>query len=125
MASEINVNAQVSATKGSITLGRSLSKIVDWALARSSSGVQNIPTTAGGTAFAFGAGVTTLGWAWFVNLDAANFVQIGVQTAGPTFTPLIKLKAGEWGMFRLNPGTTVYALANTAAVDVEFGVLDD
>lgn len=46
------------------------------------------------------------------NLDVTNYIEIGTTT---TDYP-IKLKAGEFGFFRLNTGKTLYAKANTAAI---------
>lgn len=124
MANEISVNVTLSATKGSISLNRPLSKSVDWTLARNSAAVQNIPTTAAGTALTINASVTTNGWGYFNNLDATNYVEIGIQQAG-TFYPLARCKAGEPAMFRVAAGVTPYARANTAAVDLEFNILND
>lgn len=125
MASEINVNATLNAQKGSIALSRTFNKVVNWTVARNSAAVQNI--AAGGTAgvaLTVNASVTTFGWAYFNNLDAANFIEIGVQVAG-TFYPLVRMEAGEPAFFRLAQGITLYARANTAAVDLEFGILNN
>lgn len=126
MANEISGSFQLSVQNGSLVTTRSHSFNTDQATARASSAVQNIPTTAGGTALVFNASLTTQGYAYFINLDATNYVSIGVQVGG-TFYPLARLKGGasgkkEGAILRLEPGVTVYALANTAAVDLEFGV---
>lgn len=55
--------------------------------------------------------ITTLGWAVFRNLDATNYIEIGFSTG----VYGIRLEAGEVACFRLNPGATIYAKANTAA----------
>jgi len=68
--------------------------------------------------------LTTLGWAYFRNRDATNFVQIGVDVGG-TFYPLIRLKNGEGCVVRLDSGATVYAQADTAAVILERCIIDD
>lgn len=68
--------------------------------------------------------ITTNGWAYFRNRDAAHFVQIGVDVTG-TFYPLVRLNAGESCMFRLSQGITPYAKADTAAVVLSRDILDD
>lgn len=125
MAAEISIVSQVTATKGNITLTRSRTFTPDWTLARHTLGVQNIATTAGGVAVDLGPTVTTPAVSYFVNLDTANYVEVGVQVGG-TFYPFVRLKAGEMYVFRLAVGpTALYARANTAAVDLEFGVLQE
>jgi hypothetical protein len=56
--------------------------------------------------------VSVIGWTFVRSLDATgvcNRVQIGVQGASTNFLPLIELKAGEYGLFRLARGVSVYA----------------
>jgi hypothetical protein len=122
MASEIAVNQRITATKGSITRTRNRSFNADWTTATYAGTVQSIPTTAAGTALAF-TGVTTGGWAYFINNDATNYVEIGVQTGGTTFLPLVKLLPGEMALLRLAV-LTVFARANTAAVLLEYEALN-
>lgn len=122
MANEISVNMTLNALKGSVSLNRSLSKTIDWATARTSGGVQNIGTTH--EALGISADITTNGWSYCVNLDPTNYVEIGIVTGG-TFFPLARCNAGEPAFFRLAQGVTPYARANTAAVDMEFGVLNN
>jgi hypothetical protein len=127
MANEISGSFQLSVQNGSLVNTRSHSFNADQATARMSGAVQNIPTTAAGTLLAFNASLTTQGVAYFVNLDATNYVEIGIQQGG-TFYPLARINGGATGKkegyaFRLAQGVSVYARANTAAVDLEFGVL--
>lgn len=132
MANEISGAFQIQVANGGYNATRQYNFNTDQsAVARGATGIiQNIPTTAGGTAIAFPTTVATRGFAWFINLDTTNYVTIGVQVAG-TFYPLIRLKGNataskrEAAFLRLEPGVTVYALANTGAVDIEFGVLND
>ena len=123
MANEITFNYRMTATKGSITRTRNRSFNADWNTAKYDGKVQNI--AAGGTAgvaLTFAA-LTTGGLGYFTNLDTTNFVEIGLQVAG-TFYPFAKLKAGESYPFRLAV-LTLYARANTAAVDLEYEALND
>jgi len=65
--------------------------------------------------------VATLGWAWIKNLDAANYVDFGFTTA----VYGIRCEAGEVALFRLVPGVTIYALANTAEVKTQIHIYED
>ena len=98
MANEISVTQTIAARKGSVSLNRSITKILDWATARTSGGVQTIGTTH--EAITIGADIAANDWAYFVNLDSTNYVEIGRDVTG-TFTPLVRLNAGEGAMFRL------------------------
>jgi hypothetical protein len=84
--------------------------------------VQAIPTTAAGTALDIGA-VVTLGYGYARNLDANNYIEIGVQVAA-AFYVFVKLKPGESSGFRFGTNAP-YARANTAAVDLLYGIYED
>jgi hypothetical protein len=83
-------------------------------------GTQNIGTTH--EALGLGS-LTTPGFAVFQNLDATNFIELGIDDTG-TFEAFAKLKPGEIGMIRL---TTLapYAKADTAAVDLFYLIYED
>lgn len=53
----------------------------------------------------------TLGHLLMVNLDTTNYVRWGFATGVYGG----RLEAGEVAQFRLNPGSTIYLIANTAA----------
>ena len=63
--------------------------------------------------------VATEGRAIIHNLDATNFVQIGFATT----VYGIRLPAGEWADFRLEPGASLFLKSNTAACNVRILVL--
>jgi hypothetical protein len=85
-------------------------------------GSKSFSTSAGGTAIPLG-GVGTLGWAYFKNTDAANYITILNAVSGTT---LIRLLAGEAAVFRFDPGVTAPAiLANTSAVVVDYMILEN
>lgn len=90
-----------------------------------SEGTSTIPTTAGGTAISVNAAVTTLGWAIFKNQGPTNYVEIGLQVGG-TFYPFMKLLAGEESYpIRLGMASNaLYALANTASVDLTHKIVE-
>ena len=64
-------------------------------------------------------GDVATGGYWFVqNLDATNFVELRAGTGSVDF---IKLKAGEWAIFRTSGDATApYAIADTGSVQVRF-----
>ncbi len=65
--------------------------------------------------------ISTLGWAFFKNLDETNYVEVGFSTG----VYGIRLEAGEIATFRVNPGSTIYMKANTASCKVQAYVLED
>ena len=75
--------------------------------------------TVGITEEAILLGDVAVGGVWFVqNLDSTNFVEI---RAGTGLTDLIKIKAGEWAIFRTSTDATApFAIADTAPVQVRF-----
>jgi hypothetical protein len=122
---DIIANANFQVNKGSLVFQKNANIQTDpLVAAHYSAGVQNIPTTAAGTALTFSSSVSTAGWAWFINLDSTNYVEIGGQTGGTTFIPIVRIKPGGFAFFRAAT-TTLYARANTAAVDLEHVLLND
>ena len=87
------------------------------------SGVFAVPTTAAGTAFDVSDLTANGGFAYFKNLDATNYVEIGVQVAA-TFYGLVRLNTGEAAIFRIADRTNFFARANTAAVSLEYFTID-
>lgn len=59
-------------------------------------------------------------WLFIRNLDATNYVQLGFATG----VYGIRLRAGDFMLIPLEPGTTIYALANTAACNVQYLVYE-
>lgn len=67
--------------------------------------------------------LSTGGWFFGVNRDATNYLEI---RAGTALTDLVKLKAGEVCMFRISADASApFAIANTAACDLEYWLLND
>lgn len=81
-------------------------------------GVANIGTTEETVSL---AELSTYGYCCIRNLDATNYVQFGFSTT----VYGIRLKAGEFAVFRLEPGCTLYAKANTAACKVAIYALEN
>lgn len=68
-------------------------------------------------------GITTLGYAMFINRDETNFVEIRTGTGATKF---IKLEAGEVALFRFGSGITApFIIADTAACLVEVIIFND
>lgn len=125
MANEITLSASLSVRKGYLDSGarpRSRSFTLNAATPAKASGVKSFTHTTH-TAIPIGD-VATLGWARFENVDAANYIDIGIVVSG-TFYPTARLKAGEFFPLRLVPAVTYYAKANTAAVLLDYEIYDD
>lgn len=89
---------------------------------RYQSGIQTVGTSEEAVNLGDLSGVT-LGYAWFKNLDATNFVQIKTATSG---TLMVKLKPGEAASFRFGSGITApYIIADTASCRVEYVIFAD
>jgi hypothetical protein len=67
--------------------------------------------------------ITTPGMCIMHNLDATNFVEIGHDETG-SFVADVKIKAGEWNLFRLNQAVP-QGKADTGAVLLEYLMLED
>jgi len=67
--------------------------------------------------------ITTEGWCVMRNTDTANYVTYGPKSG--TMVAWGRIEAGEVAMCRLEPGITIRAQANTAAVDLDILILED
>ena len=102
MADEITISATMNATNSNYTYSKSLTATVDQTTASGGApGVQNIGTTH--EQLIGLADLAAEGYAIAKNLDTSNYVEIGVDVSA-TFYPLLKLKPGEFSLFRLSPG---------------------
>lgn len=125
MANEITVSTTLTCTNGDFSYSRKVSsQQYDQAASGGRGGVQSIGFAAHEAILV--TDVTTEGWCFFRNLDSTNFVDIGVDVAA-TFEPMIRLEPGEPALFRASKdaGATLYAKADTAAVKIEYMVLED
>ena len=118
---EISTTLRLKISNGGFKTERNQGTVnIDQATLGSQGGVQNIGTTAELVAL---GDVATVGYAYFANLDATNFVQIGIDVAA-TFYPVIKLNPGEGQVFRIDPAATLYAKADTAACNLDTLILE-
>ncbi len=87
------------------------------------SDIYTVPTTAAGVALSLG-NISTLGVSYFQNLDATNYLEIGINSAN-TFFPVLRLNATESYPFRFAQGITPYARANTATCKLYYKILEN
>ena len=122
MANEIYYTLGLQIVNGNLLLDiNDLARTCDMAGTIVARDVKAVPTTAAGTALDL-ASISTQGFAHFINLDATNYIEIGVQVSS-TFYPFVKLKAGEACLLPL--GTSApFARANTASVNLDFVVCE-
>ncbi len=122
MSNEIKATIGLTATKGELSLAiASATDNIDMTGTTYSDVGQIIGTTY--EALAIGSDVGTEGWSYFKNLDATNYVEVGVEVSA-AFYPLIKLKPGEAALCRLATGS-VFARANTSSVKMRHLVIED
>lgn len=122
MADEITITSGMTCTNGSLRVNvPTKSYRATQATGRACANTQDIGTTH--EALAFGSDIATAGFAVFTNLDATNYVEIGVVVAG-TFYPAIRVSPGEQqGPVRF-ASLSVYAKANTAPVKLKYDMLE-
>lgn len=91
---------------------------VDMSGADHSEGTMDVATTE--ETLALPGDIGTAGMVAIRNLDAANFVRVGTATGVYS----VKVKATEMQVFRPT-GTTLYLIADTAAVRIQYWALED
>lgn len=120
MANEINYFGSLSVSKGNLSFRiDGANATADLAGVRVNRTVQNIGTTY--EAIAVGD-LATVGFAFFKNLDATNYVEVGGENSA-TFVPVLRLLPGETaGPVRLS--VAPHARANTAAVNLDVTICE-
>ena len=120
MANEITVTGSLAVTNGTYVRRWQPSSFQVTQTNKGGSDITfNVGTSAETLAF---AEVGTYGWIGVTNLDATNFVTLGSTDAGAL---QLRVEAGESMAFRLEPGTTFEAKADTAAVELSCFLLED
>lgn len=130
MANEITIQALLSVNNPNASAAAPLQQSMRWTGQISQTtpeahpDVWHVPTTAGGTAMPVGAvAAASQGYAMFENGDPNNYVQLGLVVTG-TFYPFARVYPGKpCGPISLEPGVTIYGLANLAAVDLQMLLL--
>lgn len=120
MANEIRVACELSVDNQQLTATQSASFQANQTTPGAIQVVQNIGTSAEDLVF---TGLTAPRWVQLKNLDATNYVDIGMSDGG-TLKALIQLRAGESCPFPLKPSTTVRAQANTAPINLSIMALE-
>lgn len=116
MANEITTSVGFSASKSGATVSFSKSKQTTMAGAVMFQSVQTIGTTTEAITFpADFSGIPS--WLMIYNMDATNFVQIGLDNANPMTQAFAKLLAGQFMLLPANTAT-LYADADTASVNI-------
>src|ERR1043166_6864209 len=114
---ELSLKTVLTYSKNNASVARSISSQFVVSASPLSQGVQNIPTT---DATLDLNAIGTIGYVYVRNLDATNYIIIGSD--GSAYP--LKLKAGEWAVFRWN-AAAIHVKANTAACDVEYSAFSD
>lgn len=116
MADEITITAGMSVTNGSLT--KKVGTIIDrydMAGSRAFGNVQDVGTTY--ELVATGADVGTEGWSFYRNLDATNFLELGLEVSS-AFYAFAKLMPGEMALLPIS-SNAIYAKADTAACKLQ------
>ena len=115
MANELAISASMSAVNaGAAVNSGSVSKLLDMTGTDMLSGTQLIGY-ASAEALTFGEITGAPGMLLVKNLDAANFVTLGLDS--PITQVICKIRAGAFALFQ-PPSATIYAQANIADVSV-------
>lgn len=121
MANEFTLTGRVTYANGSAKATMDFgTRYVSQTTQGMAAGIQSVGTTAEAIGV---TDISTKGLMVCRNLDATNYVEIGMDSTG-TFVPTIKLKAGEDATFRVASGT-LQAKANTAAVKLQYWLFED
>lgn len=124
MANEIQSTCSLRVTNGSLKSNLTPGTInITQAVAKGPTpGTVNVGTSAEVISF---AELTTLGVIQITNLDGTNYIEFGPDDGASDIQPAIRIEAGECWQFRLVPGVTYYAKADTAACNVQFMAFND
>ena len=120
MANEITVTQKLSCTNGNLNFAPPTKsfKVDQSAIGGPTPGYVTIGTSEESIAF---SELGTVGWLMMENLDATNYVEWGFATTVYGG----RLEPGESASFRLNPSTTLYIKANSAACKCIINALED
>lgn len=121
MANEVTATVSLAFAKGNINqVSRSQSAFNDTVSGdQYFLNVQNIGTSEEALSLGDFSG---LGWAYFRNLDATNYVELAAESTGDKFA---RIPPGKSCCFRLAPAATLYATANGSAVNLEVLIVEE
>lgn len=118
MANELRLSLTLSFDKGGASIQKSKTPSLTVTGTLFAHGVQNVGLVEEELTLVTGMG--TLGYVYLHNLDATNFISAGSVTGELG----IKVKPGEIALFRTN-GAGIFVLADTAACDIEYVIIED
>lgn len=118
MANELQVSGGISFTKSGATLSKNFSNT--YFTVSGTAGVSNIISVGTGDESLALGDISTIGWVFFHNLDAINYISVG---SDGTLYP-IRLNAGEFALMRWN-AAAIHAKANTGACNFEYLLIPD
>ncbi len=120
MSDELTLRASLSFTKGDTTVELAINP-TDFDVAGSNA-LKNRQSIGFAAEEAVLVGdVAAGGYFLIVNRDATNFVEL---RPGSGLADFAQLKPGDFALFRLATDATLYALADTAAVEIEVVAVD-
>jgi len=120
MADEITLNLKLAVDKSFLVQKfDSSTQLVTMTGSTATGGVQTIGTTAEVLVM---SDVTTSGYAYFRNTDAAIAIELGTGTTA--FATFLKLKAGEVAVCRLSTNAPTARAASTTA-NLQYFILQD
>jgi hypothetical protein len=117
MANEIAISQSIRYSKNQTSASQSTSFSVSQAGDKYQAGVQSVGTV---EEQLDKGDIGTIGYLSFKNIDATNYVQIGVTTGVYS----IKCLPGAGGMIPWNSSTAPFVKANTAAVEVDYLMIE-
>jgi len=115
MADELNITIAFSYSKNGVEIYKRVNFTPDVAGDSFVHHIQEVGTSE--EALTEPTDIGTPAWCYVRNTDSSNFI-----TLGATGSLNLKLLAGESCVFRLN--AALYAQADTAAVDVEYAIIE-
>lgn len=123
MANELTLSASIKFTKGTgdalMNVTKSYSDLADVSGTEYYENVQAVGTSAEALLV---ADIGTQGFVLLRNLDTTNFVNVSTDAAAHA-NPCVKMKAGEFALFRANGA--LYLKADTGACRVACFVVED
>jgi hypothetical protein len=114
----IHLEIKLEFSKGSTSIDRSFSRVIEVTGDQFFGHRQSIAT--GGEIMQLGD-VATGGWCIAINRDPTNYVEIKFDNAA---TNLIQLETGECACFRTAVSSVPTATADTAAVELEYIIIE-
>lgn len=123
MADEITVEATLTIDNGNLQRADPDDPLViTQAVAKGPvPGMVTVTTTAAAISL---TGLTTYGLVKVKNMSSTNYVSYGVYVSS-VFYPLIRIKPGEYYVWRMEPGVAPYMQANLDSCDVQIEAYND